>query len=185
MVALGTFVLHSFVKPPVTAGRYQLHGTQPMDGITVGEHVADVVVAAAEHRLVGPAEARPAALEPVGLVGQIGSRRLNSSSRCANILGLLVDPRLVDDALLDQPLAVNLADRRVRLDRRVHQRLGEARLVALIVAEAAIAPHVDDDVAAEAWRNSVASLQQKVTASGSSPLTWRIGAWTPLATSDG
>ena len=30
MVALGTFVLHSFVKPPVTAGRYQLHGTQPI-----------------------------------------------------------------------------------------------------------------------------------------------------------
>jgi hypothetical protein len=44
MVALGTFVLHSFVKPPVTAGRYQLHGTQPMPGITVGEHVADVIV---------------------------------------------------------------------------------------------------------------------------------------------
>ena len=34
-------------------------------------------------------------------------------------------------------------------DRRVHQRLGEARLVALIVAEAAVAPHVDDDVAVE------------------------------------
>ena len=35
------------------------------------------------------------------------------------------------------------------------------------------------------WRNSIATLQAKVTASGSSPLTWRIGAWTPLATSDG
>ena len=34
-------------------------------------------------------------------------------------------------------------------DRRIHQRLGEARLVALIVAEAAIAPHVDDEVALE------------------------------------
>ena len=34
-------------------------------------------------------------------------------------------------------------------DRGVHQRLGEARLVAFVVAEAAVAPHVDDDVAAE------------------------------------
>ena len=34
-------------------------------------------------------------------------------------------------------------------DLRVHERLGEARLVALIVAEAAVAPHVDDDVAVE------------------------------------
>ena len=31
----------------------------------------------------------------------------------------------------------------------VHQRLREGRLVALVVAEAAIAPHVDDDVAVE------------------------------------
>src|SRR5262249_57982014 len=44
VVALGTFVLHSFVEPPVTAGSYELHGTQPMDGFTVGEHVADVIV---------------------------------------------------------------------------------------------------------------------------------------------
>jgi len=55
MVALGTFVLHSFVKPPVTAGRYQLHGTQPMDGITVGEHVADVLAALELPDAVGPA----------------------------------------------------------------------------------------------------------------------------------
>ncbi len=64
-------------------------------------------------------------------------------------LGVLVDPGLVDHALLDQPLAVDLRNRRVLADRRVHLRLGEARLVALVVAEAAIAPHVDHDVAAE------------------------------------
>src|SRR5690606_41884517 len=34
-------------------------------------------------------------------------------------------------------------------DRLVHQRLREARFVALVMAEAAIAPHVDDDVALE------------------------------------
>ena len=78
------------------------------------------------------------------------------------ILGVLVDPGLVDDAFLDQPLAVDLADRRVLLDRRVHQRLGEARLVALIVAEAAIAPHVDDDVAVE----GLAELDRQLAAEG-------------------
>ena len=34
-------------------------------------------------------------------------------------------------------------------DLLVHERLSEARLVAFIVAEAAVAPHVDDDVALE------------------------------------
>ena len=62
----------------------------------------------------------------------------------------LVDPRLVDHALGNQALGIKLADRRVFLDRRIHLRLGEARLVALVVAEPAVAPHVDDDVAVEA-----------------------------------
>src|SRR4051794_29326936 len=35
------------------------------------------------------------------------------------------------------------------LDRRIHQRLREARLVAFVVPEATIAPHVYDDVAIE------------------------------------
>ena len=39
MVERGTFVLHSFLKPPVTAGRYELHGTQPVDALPVAEHV--------------------------------------------------------------------------------------------------------------------------------------------------
>ena len=72
-------------------------------------------VAAAEHRLVGPAEPRPAALEPVGLVGQIAGRRLRTRLRGCSMKSLVVrvDPRLVDDALGDQPLAVDLADRRM------------------------------------------------------------------------
>ena len=100
--------------------------------------------------LVGLAKARPAPAEPVGLARLVRGPGLEFGLEQSDIiLGLLVDPRLVDHALLDQPLAVDLADRRLRLDRRVHQRLGEARLVALVVAEAAIAPHVDDHVAAE------------------------------------
>ena len=95
---------------------------------------------------------RPAqrALEPVGLVGQIGHRRLELAfEQGGEVLDLAGDPGLVDHALADQPGAVDLGDRRVLADRRVHERLGEARLVALIVAEAAVAPHVDDDVAVE------------------------------------
>ena len=66
------------------------------------------------------------------------------------------------------------------------QRLGEGRLVALVVAEAAIAEHVDHDRLVELsagirWR----PWQANTTASGSSPLTWKIGASTILARSEG
>ena len=43
---------------------------------TASSSIAGRDVAAAEHRLVRPAEPGPAALEPVGLVGQIARRRL-------------------------------------------------------------------------------------------------------------
>ena len=47
-------------------------------------------------------------------------------------------------------------------DRVVHQRLGEGRFVALVVAEAAVAPHVDDDVAAE----GLAEFDRQLAAEG-------------------
>jgi hypothetical protein len=49
----------------------------------------------------------------------------------------------------DQPVGVDLRHRRVLGDALVHERLGEGRLVRLVVAEAAIAEHVDDHRAAE------------------------------------
>ncbi len=49
----------------------------------------------------------------------------------------------------DQRLGVELAHRAPRLDQVVHQRLGEAGVVALVVAAAAVADHVDHDVLAE------------------------------------
>src|SRR3546814_8237770 len=52
-------------------------------------------------------------------------------------------------ALAHQPFGVELAHRRVLADRLVHQRLGECRLVAFVVAEAAVAEHVDHDVLVE------------------------------------
>ena len=58
-----------------------------------------------------------------------------------------------------------------------------ARLVALVVAPAAVADEVDDHVALEALPVLEARLAAWTTASGSSPFTWKTGAWTILATS--
>src|SRR3546814_10684803 len=65
------------------------------------------------------------------------------------ILHQAVHLRLGAGAIAHQLLGVELAHRRVLADRLVHQRLGEGRLVALVVAEAAIAEHVDHDVLVE------------------------------------
>ena len=96
--------------------------------------------------VVGQRQARPAAIEPVGLVGTVagGGRELTfkmgpeARSHAFEFVGR-------DDAFLDQLAAIHLGDRRVGLDLLVHQRLRERWLVALVVAEAAITEHVDDD----------------------------------------
>ncbi len=75
--------------------------------------------------------------------------------------------------------------RGMRLDALVHQRLRERRLVGFVVAEAAIAEHVDDDGLLEAsagtrsrpWRRARRPRDQ-------SPFTWKIGAWIIKATSE-
>src|SRR3954454_25188703 len=104
-------------------------------------------IAASKHRLFGSAEAGPASFEPIRLVRLIGDGGLELLLEVREIfLGPLPDPRLVDHAFGNQALAVDFADRRVLLDRSVHERLSKAWLVALIVAEAAVAPHVDDYV---------------------------------------
>src|SRR5271155_2445670 len=97
-------------------------------------------------RILPGLEAGPAPVEPIGLVGLIALARL--------VFGLQtmapVAPHLVDLALGDQPFAdqlagVDLEGGRMRPYDAVHQRLGESRLVALVVAVAAITEHVDDD----------------------------------------
>jgi hypothetical protein len=49
----------------------------------------------------------------------------------------------------EEVLEVRLAHGRSALDHLIHERLGEGRLVALVVAPAAVAIHVDDHVALE------------------------------------
>jgi len=75
--------------------------------------------------------------------------------------------------MLDEDLARAL----VGADDLVEVGLGEERLVALVVAVAAVADDVDDDVAAELpARKSMAMRAASATAIGSSPFTWRTGA---------
>ena len=109
----------------------------------VGVAAAGVVAA----RLVEPG---PGAFQPVRLV------RLVAVGRLELVLQALVP--LADhavglfrrqQALADQPLGVDLPGGRMLADLLVHQRLGEGRLVALVVAEAPVAEHVDDDVLLE------------------------------------
>ncbi len=88
-----------------------------------------------------------------------------------------------DDALGDQPLRVERArGRGACAICAVHQRLGEGRLVGLVVAVAAVADDVEHDVALEAACGTRAAMlgARSTTASGSSPLTWKIGAWIDL-----
>ena len=54
-----------------------------------------------------------------------------------------------DVATTDEGLGVQLAHRLLLLDRVVHQRLGERRVVALVVTAAAVADEADDDVLVE------------------------------------
>ena len=92
-------------------------------------------------------QAGPAAVEPVGLVRLVAlagfDARLRGDARQSAFI-LSTSPS-VTTPLADQLLRIDVERRRMRADLLVHQRLGEGRLVAFVVAEAAIAEHVDDD----------------------------------------
>jgi hypothetical protein len=72
MVDRGKFVLHSFVEPPVTAGRYQLRGTQPIPELPVAEHAAEVTVSSP--RYVMPPDKILSTFPPAMAQGDFGSR---------------------------------------------------------------------------------------------------------------
>src|SRR3546814_6362643 len=94
--------------------------------------------------------ARPAPGEPVGLVRLVGLRRLEIAFEARGEFGAArVGPAGVDHAFILQLRGAKLRHRRMLADAFVHQRLRERRLVAFVMAETAIAPHVDHDVALE------------------------------------
>ena len=128
-------------------GNFGQHLAQPVEhlGLDRGLDVAPrgLVV----DRLV---EARPASAEPVGLVRLValGGLELLVEMRdefCRDLVAVT----FVDHALGDEALRIDLGDLRMLADDVVHQRLCELRLVAFVVPEAAITPHVDHHVAPE------------------------------------
>src|SRR5579883_108817 len=97
-------------------------------------------------RILRGFEPGPAAVEPIGLVRPVALAGLELRLQTMAPVGAhLVDLAFRDEAFLDQLLGVELQRRRMRADDPVHQRLSEARLVALVMAEATVAEHVDDD----------------------------------------
>ena len=63
--------------------------------------------------------------------------------------------------------------------------LGESGFVALVVAVSAVAEKIDDHIAAELLAEIERDFGDQGHGHGSSPLTWKIGACTVLATSLG
>ena len=99
----------------------------------------------------GRAHAGPGAIEPVGPVW------LERRSAFEGLVEALLEslPHGVvffgrHGPFLDEAAAVERQRRRMCLDLSVHQRLGKCRLVSFVVAEAAIAKDVDDDVLVKA-----------------------------------
>ncbi len=80
--------------------------------------------------------------------------RLAGLGECPFELGLVVPQDLLglvdrDVAPPDQRLGVDLAGRALDVDQVVHERLGERRIVGLVVAATTVADHVDDDILGE------------------------------------
>src|SRR5258705_12999381 len=85
--------------------------------------------------LVYRAKSRPAAIEPIGFVRSIGvGLREFAFEMRTKARPHLVDLRRRHHAAIDEILGIDIERRRVRPDLLVHQRLGERRLIALVVA---------------------------------------------------
>ncbi len=94
--------------------------------------------------------AGPATAEPVCLIGLVVLGRRKFLFEMRGELGAQpVGIALFDHAFFFEALRVEFAHLGVLTDFVIHQRLGELGLVALVMPEPAIAPHVDHDVAAE------------------------------------
>ena len=149
-------------------------GERPVD--LVGAEVGlagpqDLLQLRVHVEVVGPAHERaddllqrgapdPRLHRGLDVVGHHDVDRDRRRSRGVRLLERVVEPRVEvvegllglrqrEVAAVDERLGVELAHRPVRPDQLVHLRLGERGLVALVVAEAAVADHVDDDVLAE------------------------------------
>src|SRR3546814_19705 len=86
-------------------------------------------------------QARPAASEPVRLIGLIALCRLEFLFQMlGEFVGDARDEAIVNQVLRLQTCGIAFADKRMLANLRVHQRLREARLVSFVVTEAAMEP---------------------------------------------
>ncbi len=105
---------------------------------------------AAARPLVGEPDTRPAPIQPVRAIRAIGIGGVELAFQAAARVGAhLVDLLAVEQPFLSQLVGVDVDNRAVIADALVHQRLGEGRLVALVVAVAAVAEHIDHHRLAE------------------------------------
>ena len=122
-------------------------GQRLADALEPGELDGGLAALVAAVALAHPG---PAAVEPVGLVRAVFAAGLELGVQVRLEGGLhVLDLALGDQAVGDEAVGVDLQRGLVALDGGVHQRLGEHRLVALVVAEAPVAEDVDDDVLVE------------------------------------
>ncbi len=109
-----------------------------------GGLAADVVV------LLAAVEVRPAAVEPVGLVGLVIATGLEFLRQALLKGGLhVLDLALGDQAVLDEPLGIKRQRGLLPLDLLVHHRVREHGLVALVMSEPAVAENVEHNVLGE------------------------------------
>ena len=81
-------------------------------------------------------QARPTAIEPIGLVRLVTLASFKFSIETRAPVGLhLLDFAFGDDTLTDELLCIDLQRRRMRADLLVHERLGERGLIAFVVAK--------------------------------------------------
>src|SRR6202012_4476584 len=92
-------------------------------------------------RLVRRAQSRPAAIQPIRLVRLIGLSGFVLFLKMLAPAGYgFVDIFLRDDIFFDELLRIELKRRWMGTHLLVHQGLREARLVAFVMAEAAVTP---------------------------------------------
>ena len=122
------------------------HGGQAMADLDEARAIDAGLTATIVLRAGGRAQACPAPVEPVGAVRRVVLACLELDIELGAPDRLVLSDTLGGHhAFGDELVGIQIEDAAVALDLLVHQRLREGRLVALVVAEAPVAEHVDDD----------------------------------------
>ncbi len=116
----------------------------------LAQHVEVDAGHAAARAFVGKADAGPSAVEPIGAVRPVGLAGEELLLEIGAELRLkTLDLLGCEEPFLDQSVGIDLDHAGMLGDALIHQRLGEGRLVRLVMAVPPVAEHVDDDRLAE------------------------------------